>query len=163
MRYFEILEDTLIVHRCEAFAKSDHKRFIQHPKFYFFDTGVLNALLGNFKASDDRKGLLFEHLFFNQLLSSSYSRDQDIRISTYRTEHGAEVDFIVQLDGQTWALELKASNRVGKEDLRGIKNFSEFYKKKHTPLLVYFGDIEKNIDGVAALPWQEALKRMASL
>ena len=67
MRYFEILEDTLIVNRCLPFAKSARKRLVQHPKFYFFDNGVYNALLGNFIASDDRKGLLFEHLFFNTL------------------------------------------------------------------------------------------------
>lgn len=160
MRYFEILEDTLVVHRCEPFAKSDYKRFVQHPKFYFFDGGVLNALLGNFKASEDRKGLLFEHLFFNQLLAGACSRDKDIRISTYRTEHGAEVDFVVQMEGEVWPIELKASTHVGREDLRGMRSFSEFYRKKHTPLLAYWGDVEKDIEGVSILPWQRALERI---
>lgn len=159
-RYFEILEDTLIINRCEAFAKTDLKRLIQHPKYYFFDNGVLNALLGNFKASDDRKGILFEHLFFNQLLASAYSRDKEIQISTYRTEHGAEVDFIIQLEGEVWAVELKASSHVGREDLRGLRNFSEFYRKKHHSLLAYWGETEKNIEGVSVLPWQKALKRI---
>src|SRR3989344_468657 len=94
VRYFEILEDTLIVRRCEAFSKNVRKRLIQHPKFYFFDIGVLNALLNNFTASADRIGLLFEHFFFNQLVSSAWAKDQNIQISTFRTQHGAEVDFI---------------------------------------------------------------------
>lgn len=159
-RYFEILEDTLIVQRCEAFSKSTHKRLIQHPKFYFFDTGVLNALLGNFKASEDRKGLLFEHFIFNQILSSAQSWDRDIRISTYRTEHGAEVDFIVEIDQMLWSLELKASSHVGRDDLRGLKNFADFYKKKHQAMLIYTGDVEKKMEGVFVLPWQKALKEM---
>lgn len=50
-RFFEILEDTLIVRRLYAFASSGQRRLIQHPKFYFFDVGVLNGLLNNFTPS----------------------------------------------------------------------------------------------------------------
>lgn len=159
-RYFEILEDTLIVNRCFSFAKSERKRLIQHPKFYFFDTGVLNALLGNFKASDDRKGFLFEHLFFNQMLSGAYSQDKDILVSTYRTEHGAEVDFILKFEGKIWAIELKASSNVGKNDLRGLKNFAGFYSKPHFSSIAYLGKVEKKIDNIWVLPWQRLLQKI---
>ena len=58
-RFFEILEDTLIIRRCEAFRKSSRKRLIQSPRFFFFDTGALNGLLNNFTASAYRIGILF--------------------------------------------------------------------------------------------------------
>ena len=61
-RFFEILEDTLIVKRVDAFAKSEKRRLIQHPRFFIFENGVLNALLGNFNCSVDRRGFLFETL-----------------------------------------------------------------------------------------------------
>ena len=160
IRYFEVLEDTLVVHRCAAFSKSHRKRLIQHPKFYFFDTGVLNSLVGNFEASDDRKGRLFEHLFFQQLTSSAYAQDKDIRISTYRTEHGAEVDFIVEFDGTVWALELKSSSHVGKHDIRGHFSFSEFFHKKHEALVAYTGTVEKKIEHISIMPWQLVLQKM---
>lgn len=35
-RYFEILEDTLLAYRLEAFAKSEKRRLIQHPRFFIF-------------------------------------------------------------------------------------------------------------------------------
>lgn len=162
IRFFEILEDTLIVERCGAFSKSLRKRLIQHPKFYFFDTGVLNALLGNFDASEDRKGFLFESLFFNQLTSSAASIDQEIRISSYRTEHGAEVDFILEMGKEVWAVELKASKNIGDADLKGLKNFSSFHGKKCSSIVAYWGDTEKTIDGIEILPWQTALKRIFS-
>src|SRR3989338_2397397 len=160
IRYFEVLEDTLVVHRCAAFSKSHRKRLIQHPKFYFFDTGVLNSLVGNFEASDDRKGRLFEHLFFQQLTSSAYAQDKDIRISTYRTEHGAEVDFIIEFDGTVWALELKSSSHVGKHDIRGHFSFSEFFHKKHEALVAYTGTVEKKIEHISIMPWQLVLQKM---
>jgi uncharacterized protein len=159
-RYFEILEDTLIVNRCETFSKSARRRLVQHPKFYFFDNGVLNSLLGNFSASPDRIGNLFEHLFFNQLLASSKALDIECRISTYRTEHGAEVDFIVEWKKECWAIEIKASRQIGLNDLRGLKSFGEFHKKAHQACIGYLGDVEKNLDGIAILPWQKLLQKM---
>lgn len=160
IRYFEILEDTLIVNRCDAFSKSNRKRLIQHPKYYFFDTGVLNGLLANFTASADRKGVLFEHLFFNQLLSSAAARDAELRVSLYRTEHGAEVDFIVEMRGEVWAIELKASSNVGTSDLRGFASFQKFYKKPHHSCVAYMGTVRKRIENVAIYPWQEMLKEI---
>lgn len=160
VRYFEILEDTLIIHRCEAFSKNIRKRLIQHPKFYFFDIGVLNALLNNFTASADRIGLLFEHCFFNQLVSSAWAKDQDIQISTFRTQHGAEVDFIVEFDNKVWAIELKASTHVQSLDKRGFKSFSEYYQSPHKTFVAYMGSIAKKIGAIDLLPWQKVLQEM---
>lgn len=159
-RYFEILEDTLIVHRCLSYSSKERKRLIRHPKYYFFDNGVLNALLGNFNASQDRKGLLFEHLFFNQLLNSARHGDKEISVSTYRTEHGAEVDFIVETPNKSWAIELKASKNIGKGDLRGLLHFSESTRKSHRLAIGYLGNIKKEISGIAMMPWQELLREM---
>lgn len=160
VRYFEILEDTLIVNRCLPFAKNTRKRLIQHPKYYFFDTGVLNALLHNFKVSSDRKGNIFEHLFFNQLLAGAFAHDKEIQIYTYRTEHGAEVDFIVEYDNELWAIELKASAQVNSGDLRGLRNFKEFLGKEHHAAIAYFGPHEKQMEHVILSPWQTLLKKM---
>lgn len=160
VRYFEILEDTLILRRCEAFRKSERRRLVQSPRFFFFDTGVLNGLLGNFIASADRIGALFEHLFFNQISDSAAAKDQEIRISSYRTEHGAEVDFIVEMGKEVLAVEVKASSNVGRSDLRGLQSFADYYGKKHRPCVVYLGSSRKKIDGVDIFPWQSFLKEL---
>lgn len=159
-RFFEILEDTLLINRCEAFSTNDKKRLIKHPKYFFFDTGVLNALLGNFEVSGDRIGNLFEHLFFNQLINSAKGLDVPYRISTYRTEHGAEVDFIVETNKKSWAVELKASHNIGIRDLRSLKNFMMDHSTTCQPLVAYLGTVKKNIRGIPILPWQMALKEM---
>lgn len=152
--YFEIIEDTLIANRCPAFSKSKLKRLIQHPKFFLFDCGVLNGLLGNFQASPDRIGNLFENFIFTQLLTTAYAMDEDIEITNYRTEHGAEVDFIVEYRGRVWAIEAKASQVVGKSDLSGFQSFSGFYKRPHEKRIVYFGSTAKSFGGVDILPWK---------
>jgi len=160
VRYFELLEDTLIVRRCDAFRKSERRRLVQSPRFFFFDTGVLNGLLGNFTVSPDRIGTLFEHLVFNQLLHSAASKDRDLRISSYRTEHGAEVDFILELGKELVAVEVKASSNVGPSDLRGLRSFAEYYRKPHRPVITTMGGHAKVVGGVAVIPWQMFLQEL---
>jgi predicted AAA+ superfamily ATPase len=160
VRWFEVLEDTLIVLRAEAFAKSLTRRLVQHPKLYFFDVGVLNGLLPNFEVSADRIGLLFEHLVFGQLVHGAAARDVDVRLSTFRTEHGAEVDFVVELERTVWAIELKASRRVDRTDLRGLRRFADYYGRRHRPVVLYLGDERRRIESVDVLPWQEGLREM---
>ena len=74
-----MLEDCLIVNRLTTFAESARRSLVQHPRFYFFDNGVLNGLFGNFDFFPaDRVGNLFEHLICNQILSSAAALDQTI-------------------------------------------------------------------------------------
>jgi predicted AAA+ superfamily ATPase len=163
VRFFEILEETLIVSRADAFATSDCRRLVQHPRFFFFDNGVLNALLGNFQASPDRIGGLFEHLFYNQLRSTASALDAELRISTYRTEHGAEVDFIIEGTDFAWAIECKASRNVGARDLRGLVSFAELRGARHRRIVAYLGESRRVVQGVEVLPWQEVLREVAEM
>ncbi len=160
LRFFEILEDTLIVSRCDAFAASERRRLIQHPRYFFFDPGVLNAINGNFGVSPDRVGVLFEHLVYSQLRHSASARDRALRISSFRTSHGAEVDFIVEIDREIWAVECKASRQVARGDLRGFTSFAEVHAKKHRAVVAYTGEVKKRMGEVDILPWQDLLRTM---
>lgn len=156
-RYFEILEDTLLTHRLEAFAKSEKRRLIQHPRFYIFDNGVLNALLNNFNSSGDRKGQLFENLFFTQLANSLSYSDLDYRLSSYRTDAGAEVDIILEIEDRLIAIEVK-SGYFKKSELSGLNSFKKYAGKK-VELFVVIPDGESRvIEDVRILPWQQFLK-----
>ncbi len=159
-RYFEVLEDTLVVQRAAPFARSPRRRLVQHPKYYFFDVGVRNGVVGGFDVAGDRAGPLFEQLVFSQLAASAAAADIDVRISSFRTAHGAEVDFIVEHGGRLWALELKASRQVGRTDLRGLRAFADYVGTAHTPLVLCWADAPRRIDGIDVLPWQDGLRAM---
>jgi predicted AAA+ superfamily ATPase len=160
VRWLEVLEDTLLVRRLHAFAKSVTRRLVQHPKLYFFDAGVLNGLLGNFGVSADRAGLLFEHLICQQLFDGASAQDKPLRVSTFLTEAGAEVDLIAELDRKIWAIELKASRNIGLADLRGLRRFADYLGKAHHGRVWYLGSERRKIQGVDVLPWQEGLREL---
>lgn len=67
---------------------------------------------------------------------------------------------MVETGEKLFALELKASRNVGPTDLNGLKRFTDFYGKKHRPMVVYLGEHAKKIKGIEILPWQKALQTM---
>ena len=158
-RYFDILIDTLIIDLIEPFAKSKKRRLLQHPKFYCFDVGVLNACLNGFSTGPDRIGNLFEHFILQQIRSIQKSKNLDMRITTYRTENNVEVDFIIEVKEKVFAVELKASKHVSSSDLKGLHSFKEFYGKKHESLVFYLGENSQTLEnGIKILPWIQGLK-----
>ena len=160
VRYFDILEETLILRRCLPFSGSERRRLVRSPRFFFFDTGVLNGLMDNFTVSPDRIGHLFEHFLFNQIVDGAAAKDLPIRITSYRTSHGAEVDFIVEIGKEVTAVEVKASSNVGRSDLRGLESFAEYYGKRHRSCLVTLGGHRKRLGATEVFPWQEFLREM---
>lgn len=163
-RYFDILEDTLIIERIDPFSSSGRKRLVQHPRFYFFDNGVLNGLLGEFGVSGDRIGRLFENLVYSQLRATAFALKREIRLSTYRTDHGAEIDFILEdLDeGRIFAIEAKASRNVSASDMRGFESFKDVCRRKFIPIVVTLGGLEREVRGVRVAPIEVALRSIFS-
>lgn len=153
-RYFEILEDTLVVSRLEAFSKSDKVRLIQHPRFYFFDVGVLNGLLDNFEASTDRLGRLFEHLVIQCVRATAQALDKEIRMSVFRTSAGAEVDLVLEDGKNVFAIEIKATKKVTVSDFRGLIQFSKFFGKQHRSLIVSMDPKSQEFKEGLAIPIQ---------
>lgn len=139
-RYFEILEDTLIGYRIHPFSPLvEAQDLIRHPKFYLFDNGVYNGMLGNFVPSQDRLGVLAEQTVFSQLLHSASAREQDINISSFRTRRGLEVDFIVQLARRTLAIEVKNNDSLSADDCDGLLFFKKSLSKPAHLLYFSYG------------------------
>jgi len=159
-RYFDILADTLVLEVVPPFAKSEKHRLVQHPRFYVFDVGVLNGILSNFQVSADRVGNLFEHLCLQMILSEAKNRDEDVRISVFRTEAGSEVDFILERGGKVSAIEVKATRTLGAHDLRGIKSFRQFLGRSAQGFILFLGEKELTFedDDIRALPLSDGIQ-----
>ena len=61
--YFQILYDTLIGYEIPAFRKEIKRKVVQAPRFYYFDVGLANYLMGRhaLKRGTDDYGHAFEH------------------------------------------------------------------------------------------------------
>lgn len=156
LSYYEILEDTLIGFRLLPWLKSERKRMVAHPKFYFFDTGITNAINRRLAEPPDSRlyGRLFEHFMILEAYRYIHYSASESRLFFWRTNTGAEVDLLFEKHGKpTNAFEFKSANEVGGDDFSGLRAFRN--DNPGIPLtVVYRGPHPYETDGIRVIPWQ---------
>ena len=159
--YFQILEDTLIGFRLEAWRRGTRARLVAHPRFYFFDTGVTNAINRQLTAELDpaRRGRLFEQWIVLECLRKVDYADSEARLYFWRTNHGAEVDLLVEKHGKVrLAVEIKAKKTISGADLSGMREFADAHPP--VPLVVVaLVPEEHRLGPVLVLPYERFLAR----
>jgi predicted AAA+ superfamily ATPase len=123
--YFQILYDTLIGYEIPAYRKEIKRKIIQAPKFYYFDVGIANFLMGrhSLKRGTEDYGHAFEHYVIQEIIAfKGYNEKRDI-ISYWHTYDQKEVDVIIG-DAKV-AIEIKSAERVDNRHKKGLKAFHE--------------------------------------
>lgn len=156
--YLEILEDLLLAFRVPVFTRRARRALAAHPKFYFFDAGVFraNRPVGPLDSVAEIDGAALEGLVAQHLRAwCDYSRGGH-QLHYWQTRTRVEVDFVVYGESGLHALEVKNTDRVRPEDLRGLKSFAEDYPQSRR-LFLYRGRERLLRDGIMVLPAAEFL------
>jgi predicted AAA+ superfamily ATPase len=161
--YFSVLVDTLIGYWIEPWKLKRRTKQVQHPKFYFFDSGVVRALSGRiaYPMSHEERGPLLETLLLNEIRCFLSYAKRPYRIHFWRNYDGVEVDFLCETSAGFVAAELKASERWDKRYNRGLHRMKAELGERLTKCYgVYLGDRTALWDGVQILPVQEFLRQL---
>lgn len=123
--YFQILYDTLIGYEIPAFRKEIKRKIIQAPRFYYFDVGLANYLMGrtSLKRGTDDYGHAFEHLVMQEIIAYKGYNDKRDTISYWHTYDQKEVDAVIG-DAKV-AIEIKSSEHIETKHKKGLKAFKE--------------------------------------
>jgi predicted AAA+ superfamily ATPase len=160
-RYYQLLEDTLLAFRIEAYRpRRAVRRISQRDRFVLFDLGVRNALLGVHRhpASATERGSLFEQWVILQCLYFIHAHRLPWRVVAYRTDAGAEVDAILDTGERLLALECKLGRHVGASDLRGLRSFAEVAERPVSAFVLFQGERAQSLDhGIRAVPYLDFL------
>ncbi len=134
--YVDLLVDMFLAYRIYPYTKSQKRQLITSaPKFYFFDTGVVNAISNRTLSSlkGPEAGHLFEQYVFLELLAYKEIKEKDYDITYWRTRSGLEVDFV--LGKGTVALEVKLSKSISVSDIHGIIEFAKESKPQYVAVI----------------------------
>ncbi|QQR88934.1 MAG: ATP-binding protein [Myxococcales bacterium] len=155
--YYQILADTLVGNFLPAFRKRVKRRTIETPKFYFFDLGVVAELTrrGKVEAGSELFGQAFEHFIYMELVARLAYGQQRYPLCYWRTASGFEVDFI--LGDADIAIEIKSTQHVNANHLKGLKAFAEEYPKARLMLVSLDTRPRKTSEGIEILPWRDFL------
>ena len=96
--YVERLEKAFVVFRLPAYAKNARNELKKARKIYFYDTGIRNAVIGNFLPLEDREdtGHIFENYLMSERMKSTRLAERDVQTFFWRTKgSGAnEIDYL---------------------------------------------------------------------
>lgn len=144
-QYLDVLEKTYIVRIAHPFHRNITKELTKSPKVYFVDLGLRNYAAQNFQSFHGRvdKGMVFENFVFARLLELNLPFPPKF----WRTQAGAEVDFVMERGGEILPVEAKSGDapRIS----RGLMSFVRHYAPAEA--YVYFagsgGGEEEKRDG----------------
>lgn len=159
--YFSILEDLLIAVRLPVFAKRARRRLIAHPKFYYFDAGVFQAIRprGLLDAPEQIQGAALETLFLQQARALNDYAELGYRLHYWRTATGDEVDFVLYGERGLRVFEVKMAHNVRPDDLRALLRFRADFPQAKAHLL-YLGNRRWHDRGVEVLPFLDCVTRL---
>jgi len=128
-RYLELLEKVFVVFKLPGFSRNLRKEISKNARYYFYDTGIRNALINNFNTLHmrDDVGMLWE----NYIIMERIKKQEYLGLSAnnyfWRTYDQREIDFVEERGGKLYGYEIKWKKDTGKPAkawLEGYKNAS---------------------------------------
>ncbi len=108
-KYIDLLEKAFIIFKLSALSRNVRNEIKKSKKIYFYDNGIRNALIGDFRPFDIRndKGALWENFIISERIKYLHYNNFYGRYYFWRTTQQQEIDFIEEADGSFYVFEFK--------------------------------------------------------
>jgi len=130
-RYIDLLEKAFVVFRLPALNRNVRNEIKKGKKVYFYDCGIRNAIINNFKSFQTRTdvGALWENFVIAERMKFLRYQAKDVKQYFWRTTQQQEIDLIEEIEDELTAYELKWNS---KERGRFSQTFTENYATAKT-------------------------------
>lgn len=163
-RYFEVLVDTLVGFFLPSYSRSVRQRQASHPKFYFFDPGVVRAAQ---QTLDSRMvqgtyefGKFFEHLVILEAIRANDYAERGFQFSYFRSTDGAEVDLVASKGQRTTLLmEIKSAENPDISEIRKLARIASSIPDA-IPYILCQTKQPSLVEGVHVLPWLSGIQEL---
>lgn len=128
--YIDILEQTYVNFSLNSYHSNLSNELKKSKKQYFYDLGVRNSILKDFRDFTERpdKGSILESFVFLQL---KYNCPVNCEIRFWRSKDKKEVDFVLVKNREPYPIEVKSTlNKLNIPS--GLKSFLNLYKDVRT-------------------------------
>ena len=110
-RHLDLLEKAYVIYSRGGFSRNLRKEITKSRRYYFFDNGVRNGLIGNFNplALRDDAGALWENYVLAERMKYNLYTGRHARSYFWRTYDRQEIDLVEDHAGCLTAAEMKFS------------------------------------------------------
>lgn len=160
-KWLSILESSYIIKLLYPYYKNYNKRVIKSPKLYFYDTGLVCALLGIRESQDlfihPMRGALFETLIITELFKSFFNQAQIPNLYFWRDMQGHEIDCVIErsLDNLI-SIEIKSGMTINSGFFKGLIEWQTIAQQPTTQsYIIYAGSTAHEYSHGHVLPWTQ--------
>lgn len=133
-KYLTILEQTYVIHKLSSYSNNVRNEIRKSKKYYFYDNGLRNAIIGNFAPLSLRTdlGALWENFMISERIKHNLYNCRDVKYYFWRTKQQQEIDLIEEHSGKLTAIEVKWNKNT---NLKIPKTFTNNYAVEKTCLI----------------------------
>ena len=132
--WISILEASYIIFLLPPYYNNFGKRIIKSPKIYFYDNGLLTYLnkIHSEKLLENSsiKGEVFENFIISEYMKKIAHSGLNEQLYFLRTNHGVEIDLIIDNGETKTFIEIKSSMTFKQEYLQNMQRISPDIEKK---------------------------------
>jgi len=158
-QWISVLEASYIVYRLRPYYKNMGKRLIKSPKLYFYDTGLVSALLGIASATElathYAMGNIFENMIVIDVLKHLYNHGQRPDIFFYRDSNGREIDLLYERGEKIIPIEIKSSSTFHNSFLDGLSYWRKNIDSQMRGYVIYAGKSGQRVGQDELVAWHE--------
>jgi predicted AAA+ superfamily ATPase len=127
IKYLDVLKKGYVIFSIGSFSRNLRNEIKNSQKFYFFDNGIRNAVIGNFNAITNRNdiGALWENFIIAERLKYIEYQHPLYRQYFWRTIDQQEIDYVEEQEGKIIAYELKWNPKA---KFKTPSSFSKMYQ-----------------------------------
>jgi len=113
-KYLDLLSKTFVIYRLGAFNRNLRKEVTKAGKWYFYDNGIRNALIGAYNSLPLRQdvGALWESYLIGERIKKNLNGNTQKELYFWRTYDGQEIDLIEVLGDEISAFEFKWGDKM---------------------------------------------------
>lgn len=107
--YIDILQQSYIIYKLPSFSKNLRNEIKRNQKIYFYDLGLRNNIIADFRPFSERldKGSIWENFLITERLKSNLYARNKVGSFFWRTTAQQEIDYIEEKYQQLSAFEFK--------------------------------------------------------
>ena len=115
-KYLDLLSKTFVIFKLSSFSSNPRKEVSKSSKWYFYDNGIRNAVISDFRPISIRQdiGILWESFMISERIKLHNNRRELVNFYFWRSYSGQEIDFIEVQNGGIRAFEFKWGEKTPK-------------------------------------------------
>ncbi|MES2446909.1 MAG: DUF4143 domain-containing protein [Bacteroidota bacterium] len=125
VRYMDLLSKVFIIYKVGGYSSNLRKEVTKSSKWYFYDNGIRNALINDFRllALRNDHGLLWENYCLAERIKRNHYLQNNAQYYFWRTYDQQEIDLVEETNGNLLAIDFKYG--------KGKKKVPTFFAKNY--------------------------------